>query len=477
MINGVELDNPVYFICNNDEIKTDYKRSAVLLDFLRKEQQLIGTKEGCREGDCGACTIIVGELNGDKLDYKTVNSCLLPLEAVEGKHVVTIEGLNQEALNPIQKAFADEGAVQCGFCTPGFIISLTAYLISSPTPTLKYALDKLAGNLCRCTGHASIIRAVEKIVLNLNKNSKPNDLLSLVNRKIIPEYFLSIQKRLNEINEPFIKNESKIKEYFVSGGTDIYVQKQDDIYTSDVELLTADKNDEKIYIINDRCFVSAFTTVTEIMNSEIMNGIIPGLNDSLQLFGSEQIRNRATLGGNIINASPIADLTNFFLVMNATLHFEYDEGKRGVQLRDFFLGYKKLDKSPEEILMQVSFSLPPPGYFFNYEKVSKRMHLDIASVNSSLYAEVENNIIKTIRISAGGVAPIPLYLKNTSEYLRSKVISIENLLQAVKIADEEISPISDVRGSDKYKRLLLRQLIFCHFIKLFPDKIKAEELL
>jgi xanthine dehydrogenase small subunit len=471
------LDNPVHFICNDIKIKTDYSRSSVLLDFLRKEQRLTGTKEGCREGDCGACTVIIGELNGNKVKYKTVNSCLLPLEAVEGKHVVTIEGLNREGLNPIQQAFADEGAVQCGFCTPGFIISLTAYLLSNSVPKLDSALDKLAGNLCRCTGHASIIRAVERIVESYTDDSMPIDIPSLVSRKIIPEYFLSINRRLKSINEYLKKGKKKTKDYVVSGGTDIFVQKQDDIYTSDVELLTADKNEDKIFVINDRCFVSAFTTVTEIMNSEIMSGIIPGLKESLQLFGSEQIRNRATLGGNIVNASPIADLTNIFLALNAKLHIERGTKKREMFLHDFYLGYKTLDKSPEEILMQVSFSLPPSGVFFNYEKVSKRMHLDIASVNSSFYVEVENNIIKTIRISAGGVAPIPLYLKNISEFLTSKEINNENLLQAVKIADEEISPISDVRGSEKYKRLLLRQLIFCHFIKLFPDKIKAEELL
>lgn len=471
------MDNPVHFICNNIEIKTEYSLSAVLLDFLRKEERLTGTKEGCREGDCGACTVIIGELNGDKIKYSTANSCLLPLEAVEGKHIVTIEGLNQEGLNPIQQAFADEGAVQCGFCTPGFIISLTAYLLSNPVPTLDCALDKLAGNLCRCTGHASIIRAVEKIIKKQITISNQDHLAYLVERNIVPKYFLSIKQCLQGINESAIKKEKKIKNYIVSGGTDIYVQKQDDIYTSDVELVSAGKDEDKIYVINDRCFVSAFTTVTDIMNSEIMKGIIPGLKDSLQLFGSEQIRNRATIGGNIINASPIADLTNIFLALNATLHLERGTIKREMFLHDFYLGYKTLDKYPEEVLMQVSFSLPPSGYFFNYEKVSKRMHLDIASVNSSFYVEVENNIIKTIRISAGGVAPIPLYLKNTSEFLTSKEINNENLLQAVKTADEEISPISDVRGSEKYKRLLLRQLIFCHFIKLFSDKIKAEELL
>lgn len=471
------MDNPVHFICNNIEIKTEYSLSAVLLDFLRKEERLTGTKEGCREGDCGACTVIIGELNGDKIKYSTANSCLLPLKAVEGKHVVTIEGLNREGLNPIQQAFADEGAVQCGFCTPGFIISLTAYLLSNSFPKLDQALDKLAGNLCRCTGHASIIRAVEKIVESYTDNSMPIDIPSLVSKKIIPEYFLSIKKRLKEINEPLIESEKKSMEYFVSGGTDIYVQKQEDIYSSNIELLSLNKNEEIIYIINDRCYVSAFATVTDIMNSEIMNGILPGLKESLQLFGSEQIRNRATLGGNIVNASPIADLTSIFLALNAKLHLERGTKKREMFLHDFYLGYKTLDKSPEEVLMQVSFSLPPSGVLFNYEKVSKRMHLDIASVNSSFYIEVENNIIKTIRISAGGVAPIPLYLKNASEFLTSKEINNENLLQAIKTADEEISPISDVRGSEKYKRLLLRQLIFCHFTKLCPDKIKAEELL
>jgi xanthine dehydrogenase small subunit len=179
-----------------------------------------------------------------------------------------------------------------------------------------------------------------------------------------------------------------------------------------------------------------------------------------------------TIGGNIVNASPIGDFSILFLALNANINLN----TRTIQLSKFFVGYKKLDLQKDEYVKSISFSIPNKSTLFNFEKVSKRTHLDIASVNSAIMVDYEEDIIKSCCISAGGVGPIPLYLSKTSEFLKGKTISSDTIIKANEVMQNEISPIGDVRGSIEYKRLLLRQLFFAHFIKLFPEKISLAEL-
>lgn len=474
----------IEFICNDKLIRRLVNPAVTLLDFLRRELRLTGTKEGCREGDCGACTVLLGELVNEGMTYQTVNSCLLPLAAVTGKHVITIEGLNGIELNPIQQCLVDEGGTQCGFCTPGFIISMTGYFLSNKTYKAEELINHLDGNICRCTGHASIKRAADKAVDYLTANNG-KEITSL----IIPEWFNEIPARLNGLKSNgalnLITNIPTPVSYeantpvsthipVVGGGTDLYAQKWEELYNSGIEVYTADHG-EKICIDGNIITINAGTTVTEIMSSELLNKYFPDIKEYFQLFGSTPIRNRATLGGNIVNASPIADITCFFLALNSKLHLSGKKKSRQVQLKDFFTGYKTLDKSPDELVTSLSFHIPAPVSLFSFEKVSKRTYLDIASVNSSLYIESKNNIIKEVHVSAGGVAPIPLYLGKTRGYLLTKEITPSVISEAAIIAQLETSPISDARGSAEYKKLLLRQLIFAHFLKLFPE-IKMEEL-
>ncbi len=189
------------------------------------------------------------------------------------------------------------------------------------------------------------------------------------------------------------------------------------------------------------------------------------------------IRNSATVGGNIINASPIGDMTIFFLALNASVVLSNGNKQRKILLKNLYKGYKQLDKTDDEYLDHIEFKLPSKNSHFNFEKVSKRTHLDIASVNSAMYVETDNNIITEIHISAGGVSPIPLYLEKTSQFLLGKKVTIDTILDAHPIIQSEIFPISDVRGSEEYKRLLLNQLFKAHFIELFPELINVEALI
>jgi xanthine dehydrogenase small subunit len=474
----------ISFICNDIEINTEIHPATTLLDFLRKNLFLTGTKEGCREGDCGACTVMVGELSGNEIKYNTVNSCLLPIGSVNGKHVVSIEGLNVEGLSPVQLAMVEEGGTQCGYCTPGFIISLSAYFLNNKKYDPVEAVESLDGNICRCTGHTAIKRAAVRSVEFFNNHKEE----SLVSSGLLPAYFSEIYDRLKILNSKIKSNgdSQRTSQYQVGGGTDLFVQKWEDLYKSDVSFIDNNGNNEKIYISGNKCIVNAFAAVTDIMNSEILLKYFPDIKKYFGLFGSLPIRNRATLGGNIVNASPIADMTSFFLALNSKLSLisgnsissplKNKPQGREVFLKDFYLGYKTLDKKPEEIIKSVSFKLPSANSLFSYEKVSRRTYLDIASVNTSLYTETIDDIIKEIHISAGGVAPIPLYLTKTREFLMNKKIDPNLIAEAAQVALSETSPITDARGSVQYKKLLLRQLLFAHFLKLFPVLVNYEEL-
>jgi len=204
---------------------------------------------------------------------------------------------------------------------------------------------------------------------------------------------------------------------------------------------------------------------------------LPFLYENLKPFGSLPIRNRATIAGNLVNASPIADITNILLALNAEIVIDSHGKEKFIPVNKFYLGYKKIAMKKDELIKAISVKIPSKYFLFNYEKVSRRVHLDIASVNTSIGVSFKQNKIIEANISAGGIAPIPFLLKSASNYLLGRTVSNNVVKQAAEIALQEISPITDARGSAGYKSLLLRQLIYAHFIKLFPDLVKIKGLL
>lgn len=467
----------ISFILNDELVTTEIHPGIVLLDFIRKQKQLTGTKEVCKEGDCGACSVLVGSLENGEVKYKTINSCLYPIGKVNGKHVVTIEGLNQENLTPIQQYFVDEGSSQCGFCTPGFIVALTGYLLNTDEPKLESAVISIAGNICRCTGYKSIERSTQKLVehisqlpLNIYERVK-----ALVEQSILPGYFLQIKEKLKkiEIGTDTVDKPSAESSLRVAGGTDLYVQIPDDLEESSIELL---EGEHRINEDGRAITISGYSTFEEFCLSEVIKKYFPGIDKQLLLVASQQIRNSATIAGNIVNASPIADLTIILLALNAAVNLKSQTGTRKIPLREFYLGYKQLNKNINEVIDSMMFVLPGGNYKLNFEKVSKRTHLDIASVNSAILIQIEDNTILSVQLSFGGVAPIPLYMEKTSAYLQGKKINSSTIAAAVETALSEISPISDVRGSKEYKSLLTRQILITHFFELFPGTINLKRL-
>ena len=269
--------------------------------------------------------------------------------------------------------------------------------------------------------------------------------------------------------------------HVVGGGTDLYVQKHDELTNASIRFVFDHPEFNGIVKEGNKCIIGPSATVTDLKESSIINDIFPEFQRYAKLISSTPIRNMATIAGNFINASPIGDLTIFFLALDAQISLlqtsslasspngesqRQERGLRTISLRKLYKSYKQLDKKPEEHIEQVWFEIPGKGSYFNFEKVSKRTHLDIASVNSAISIIMSNDTIQKAGISAGGVGPIPMYLQKSSEFMIGKKITEDLVDKVVEIAKNEISPISDARGRKEYKSLLLGQLIKAHLAPL-----------
>ncbi len=475
-----------HFILNNHIIKTTANSGVTLLDFIREHQQLKGTKIGCREGDCGACTVLVGTINGEEVNYQSITSCISPLGNAHKKHIVTIEGINlPKTLNTVQQAMTDNYATQCGFCTPGFVVSMTGFALKHCSPLQdehQTCNDAISGNICRCTGYKSIEKAGFEVERKLLQNNGNQDIKWLAKEGFVPSYFETIPQRLKALQCPDLQNIDAVKKASksikVANGTDLYVRHADKLAEEEVHLLVDEIDLKGISFSEGICTLGANTTATEIAENKKLQTLFPRLKQFLKLVSSEPIRNMGTIGGNFVNASPIGDMSIFFLALNSTLTIQKADGtERQIPFQSFHKGYKVYDLQKDEILKQISFSIPQANDFFNFEKVSKRTHLDIASVNSAGKISVTNNVITQAHFSVGGVAAIPKYLFKTNEFLLGKTLDSKIVSEAVKVLQSEISPISDVRGTSAYKRLLAKQLFFAHFIELFPNQIELDKLI
>ncbi len=461
----------ISFILNKKTVETHLPPGSTLLDYVRYEKQLTGTKIGCREGDCGACTVLIGDIHNNEMTYQSMTSCLTPLGNIHGKHVLTVEGINLEQLSPVQDLMVSNNGTQCGFCTIGFVMSFTGFVMAEETPSYENAIKAIDGNICRCTGYKSIERAAKALTESLEERPSENRLSWLVEKGFVPVYLKEITTKLQNLKKEIANTESEetpIKDYLLGGGTDLMVQKPEVIRNSTTKNILDHPQLKGIRIENNHCHIGASTTVTEFEESEIIKKIFPKIATYLKLVSSTPIRNMATLAGNFINASPIGDMTIFFLALDSSVVLSNGTDKRALPLNKLFLDYKKLDKSPDEFIESINFPVPAKSSHFNFEKVSKRTHLDIASVNSACQLNLnEDGTIASAHISVGGVAAIPKYLHQASTYLENKKLDKKTLSAFLEILNAEVAPISDARGSADYKRLLLRQLVLSHFIQFF----------
>jgi xanthine dehydrogenase small subunit len=355
------------------------------------------------------------------------------------------------------------------------VVSLAGFCLSNKEATKENAIAAVDGNICRCTGYKSIERAAAKVAESMKERNGEDTSLFVAKNKILPNYFSSIKSRLQNL----FNGQSPLATYHlpltvVSGGTDLYVQKHDEIVHAPLDLVFDKPELKGIIKEGNKCIIGASVTVTDMMESEIIKEHFPGFSRYAKLISSTPIRNMATIAGNFINASPIGDFTIFFLALNADLELHNSSNgqhNRIMPLRKLYKGYKQLDKHPDEIVTRIIFELPATNSYFNFEKVSKRTNLDIASVNTAIHLRINNDVIEDAGVSAGGVAPVPLYLEKTSDFLKGKTITEKVVDETIAMMQTEISPISDARGTKEYKRLLLGQLLKAHLKPLTEGNI------
>jgi xanthine dehydrogenase small subunit len=468
----MSLDSPIQLILNADLIQADVPPTLPALDYLRDYQHLTGTKEGCREGDCGACNVLVGELDENRLVYRPITSCLLPVGELAGKHLVTIEGLNNERLLAVQAALHECGASQCGYCTPGFVISLAAWVLDPSRPLDADGLeDALSGNLCRCTGYRSIKQAARDVAVQLQSLGPVTDRMQLLCRHCgLPDYFLGIETRLLQLATSLAADvATSAEDTIVAGATDIYLQKYPDLNDAPVRFLNPRTGHESVRVVGDEVQVDAAMTFEAFFNDPLIKEKLPDLSSCRKQIASWPVRSRATLGGNLCNASPVADISCLLLALEADIDLAGRDGMRSLPLMSFYSGYKQLNKLPDEMIKTIRIPVPAVATRFSWIKVSKRFSLDIATVCGAMKIEHKGKHILRSVLVFGGVAPVPLCLEEAGRFLEGREISRQTVFEVAAVAQAGISPISDVRGSAAYRRLLVRQVIIAHFIRQFPE--------
>ena len=459
----------------------DVEPTRTVLQFLREDLGRTGTKEGCAEGDCGACTVVVAELSrdGGDISLRAINSCIQFLPTLDGKELITVESLNTDAggLHPVQQAMVDCHGSQCGFCTPGFVMSLFALYKTREGPSRRDIDDALAGNLCRCTGYRPIIEAARNMYeVPPDKNDwlrqpcgADQSTAQIVERlrDVARDTPLTIRRPTRTFFAPRSVDEmaALLDECpgatILAGGTDIglWVTKQHleldtIIYTGEVDGL------DEVAVSSDSIEIGAAASLTDAM--PVILEHYPLLDEVLRRFASPPIRNAGTLGGNIANGSPIGDSMPALMAMGTSLVVRSARGVREIDLDDFYHDYQVNDLEDGEFIERIRIPLPGRDVTVRSYKISKRFDQDISAVCTAYRLELEDDVVKSIRIACGGLAATIRRAPKCEAALNGKRWNDENVAAGMTAFAEDFEPISDMRASAHYRlrsgQNLLRRL-------------------
>ena len=465
----------IEFIYQNRIFKIkDPDSNETLLNYIRTKLKKTGTKEGCAEGGCGACTVVLGELKNNEINYKAINSCITFLPNLQGKQLILVEDLISEKglLHPVQKAMVNYHGSQCGFCTPGFIMSLFSMYKNKSKFKDSDIKDSIAGNLCRCTGYQPIIKAA-KSLKNKNKRDQFSEnkkstirLLKKINNKSVviyykgkkyfaPRYIMELKK--------ILKKDTNVD--FLSGGTDlslIVTKERKDINS----IIYMNSIRELHYIKNNNKYIEVGASTPLIELESYIKKYYPDFTKILKRYGSPQIRNVATVAGNIATASPIGDCLPLLLSLNAKVVLQDFKKTKILFLDDFFINYRKTKLKNGQFIHSIRIPINKNSTFKAY-KVSKRFDDDISSVCAAFNLEIKKNKGQNVRIAYGGMAAIPKRAVYCEKILLNSLVSDEVVGKAKQALEKDFQPISDMRASRVYRMEVAKNLLekFCAEIK------------
>ena len=466
--------------------------TRTVLSYLREDLRLTGTKEGCAEGDCGACTVAIGEADGHGgIQCRTMNSCIRFLPTLDGKALFTVEGLKHDGeLHPVQKAMAEHHGSQCGFCTPGIVMSLFALYKSQPAPDRPAIEDALSGNLCRCTGYRPILDAA--LAMHDLGRMLPGRMRSWVHspaNDASDESAKSAAQLLEALGESrrsaafetgheagaFHAPES-LQELsmlrarlpgarLLAGGTDmgLWVTKQlrdlpELIYVGRVAEL------RRVAVTESHIEIGAAATITEL--AAVLTSHYPDLAIILRRFASPPIRNSATLGGNIANGSPIGDSMPCLIALGARILLRSGPDTRVIALEDFYLAYQKTDLQPGEFVERILLPLPSTGQRFRAYKIAKRFDQDISIVLGAFSLRLDDGVMRNCRVAFGGMAAVPKRASGCEAALEGKAWSRSTIEAAAEQLALDFAPIDDMRGSARYRTLVAGNLLKKFYLEI-----------
>lgn len=445
--------------------------NTTVLNYLRRDLGRCGTKEGCASGDCGACTVVLAEPDGEQLRYRSVNACLTFVSALHGKQLITVEDLKQQGkLHSVQQAMVDCHGSQCGFCTPGFVMSMFCLQKSGAAYQREQAQQALAGNLCRCTGYRPILAAAQQACESPGPDSfdlqqsetlqrlrtipAATPLETADNRCLLPQ-------SLDELATLYQRHpQAKL----LAGGTDLALEVTQ--RHQDIPLMIAIGQIEALKSVRqqgERLIIGAGATLSDLY--PLLAHYHPAFGDLLARFASQQIRNQGTLGGNIANASPIGDGAPLLLALDAQLILRCGATQRELALNDFFLGYRQTALQPGEFIESIVLPAGAPADFRAW-KVSKRLEDDISAVCGAFNLTFEQGVIRSARVAFGGMAATPKRALLCEQQLLGQPWRRETLERAAQALAQDFTPLSDFRASSAYRLLVAQNLLRRYFIAL-----------
>lgn len=477
--------NVIQFLLDNEKHAVNaVDPNTTVLDYLREHLQRIGTKEGCASGDCGACTVVLGELGDEGIRYRAINACITPLGHLHGKQLITVEDLQDGGrLHAVQQAMVDCHGSQCGFCTPGFVMSLFAHMKTHEQPNKAEIRESLGGNLCRCTGYRPILDAAIQMyepasadqftarepatVANLEQitnQASPIDLVANDKRYHAPESIDELAALMRQY--PGAK--------LLAGGTDLCLEMTQYLQELDVLLCTG-RVRELLQLDDTGNALEIGAAVTYSDCEQVIVEQYPDLRELMERLGSRQVRNQGTLGGNIANASPIGDMLPFLIVIGADLVLRRGVEARTIAVEDFFVSYKKTALQPGEFIEHIVLPKARRGYLFRAYKISKRLGEDISVTCGAFHMKIEEGIVRDVKIAFGGMAGIPQRAKRSEAALRNQPWTQDTVDTAMTRLEDDFTPISDFRASADYRMHAAKNLLQRLFLEndSHPEELRV----